>query len=302
MRRPRTARDYQDGITAASRSGLAEVMTTLGAYRDALVLIGGWAPYLILEGFGEEGAFQGDAFQADAFEVGFVHVGSIDIDLVVDPNLVDQERYSTIVDLLLDRGYQPGPDPLYQLEKDIRSPRDGHDYLIRVDFLTPRPLPGEGRSRRHREVQRDLRARTLVGAEVALTHWFWYELEAQLPDGAGARVRLKVADLVGSLALKGIAIGDRYVEKDAYDIYALCAYYRGGPAAVTDVLQPFVGEEAVRRGMQAICVRFRALDSEGPTWVARFLGGGDPESETRIRRDAFMTVGEVCRLLGISRS
>jgi hypothetical protein len=78
MRRPRTARDYQGGITAASRSGLAEVMTTLGAYRDALVLIGGWAPYLILEGFGEEGAFQGDAFQADAFEVGFVHVGSID--------------------------------------------------------------------------------------------------------------------------------------------------------------------------------------------------------------------------------
>ena len=71
---------------------------------------------------------------------------------------------------------------------------------------------------------------------------------------------------------------------------------------MTDVLQPFVGEEAVRRGMQAICVRFRALDSEGPTWVARFLGGGDPESETRIRRDAFMTVGEVCRLLGISGS
>ena len=43
MPRPRSAGDYQDGITAASRSGLAEVMTVLGAYRDALVLIGGWA-------------------------------------------------------------------------------------------------------------------------------------------------------------------------------------------------------------------------------------------------------------------
>lgn len=297
MRRPRTARDYQDGITAASRSGLAEVMTTLGAYRDALVLIGGWAPFLILEEFGEEGAFQGIAFQ-----VGFVHVGSIDIDLVVDPDLVDQARYSTIVDLLLDRGYEPGPDPLYQLEKVIRSPRDGQDYLIRVDLLTPRPLPGQGRPHRHRQIQQDLRARTLKGAEVALTHWFWYELEAQLPDGAGARVRLKVADLVGSLALKGIAIGDRYMEKDAYDIYALCAHYRGGPGAVTEVLRPFLGEEAVRRGLQSICERFRAVDAEGPTWVARFLGGGDPERETRLQRDAFMTVGEVCRLLGLSRS
>jgi hypothetical protein len=277
-------------------------MTTLGAYRDALVLIGGWAPYLILEEFGEGGAFQDDAFQADAFQVGFVHVGSIDIDLVVDPDVVDQDRYSTIVDLLLDRGYEAGPDPLYQLEKVIQSPRDGQDYLIRVDFLTPRPLPEQGRSRRHRDVQRDLRARTLEGAEVALTHWFWYELEAQLPDGAVARVRLKVADLVGSLTLKGIAVGDRYVEKDAYDIYGLCAFYRGGPAAVTELLRPFLGEVAVGRGLQSICRRFRAVDAEGPTWVARFLGGGDPESEARIQRDAFMSVGEVCRLLGISRS
>ncbi|MBI2554994.1 MAG: hypothetical protein HYV92_11430 [Candidatus Rokubacteria bacterium] len=121
MRKPRTARDYQDGITAASRSGLAEVMTTLGAYRDALVLIGGWAPYLILEQFGAPGRE-------------FVHVGSIDIDLVVDPDLVDAERYATIVNLLLDRGYQRGPDPLFQFEKVIRSPRDGQDYLIRVDW------------------------------------------------------------------------------------------------------------------------------------------------------------------------
>ncbi len=131
MRRPRTAGDYQDGITAASRSGLAEVLTTLGAYRDALVLIGGWAPHLILEEFGVEGrAFQADAFQADAFQVGFVHVGSIDIDLVVDPDLVDAERYATIVDLLLERGYVPGADPLFQFEKTIRSPRDGQEYVI----------------------------------------------------------------------------------------------------------------------------------------------------------------------------
>ncbi len=78
MAKPRLAADYDDDITAASRSALAEVMTTLGAYRDALVLIGGWAPSLILERFGESGAFQGDAFQADAFQAGPVHVGSID--------------------------------------------------------------------------------------------------------------------------------------------------------------------------------------------------------------------------------
>jgi hypothetical protein len=117
MPRPRrSARDYQDGVTAASRSGLAEVMTTLGAYRDALVLIGGWAPYLILERFGEreqESFNAGVAFDAEVTFGRFVHVGSIDIDLVVDPALVDAEQYATIVELLLDRGYESAPESLF---------------------------------------------------------------------------------------------------------------------------------------------------------------------------------------------
>jgi hypothetical protein len=297
MARPRTARDYEDDVTAASRIGLAELMTVLGAYRDALVLIGGWAPYLILEQFGTPGAFQAHAFDTAAFQAGFAHVGSIDIDFVVDPAIIDADRYATLVELLLDRGYVPVTGSLYQFEKMIASPRSGQEHLIRVDFLTPRPLPGEGRSHRHREVQHDLRARTLDGAEVALTHWFWYEYDARLPDGAETRVRVKVADLVGSLALKGIAIGERYVEKDAYDIYALCAHCRGGPGGVAEVLRPFREEEWVRRGLTAIAEKFRDRNAEGPTWVAVFLSEGSAEADERIRVDALMTIQEVLRLV-----
>jgi len=299
MPRPRTARDYQDGITAASRSGLAEVMTMLGAYREALILVGGWAPYLILEKFGEPGTFGTGPFGAGSFGGRFVHVGSIDIDLVVDPAVVDAEQYATIVELLLDRGYEPAADVPYRFEKMIRSPQDGQDYLIQVDLLTPQPLRGQGRTHRHRQIQRDLRARTLDGAEVALAHWFPYELEVPLPDAAQTRVRLKVGDVVAILALKGIAIGERYVEKDAYDIYALCAHYRGGPPAVAQALRPYLGEDPVHRGLRSIAEKFRALEAEGPTWVAAFLGEGDPERSARVRQDAFMTVQEVCRLLGM---
>jgi hypothetical protein len=180
----------------------------------------------------------------------------------------------------------------------IRSPRSAQAYPIRVDFLTPRPLPGHGRKRRHQGVQRDLRARTLEGAEVALTHWFWYDLDENLPDGARARVRLKVSDLVGSLALKGLAMGDRYVEKDAYDIYALCAHHRGGPAAVAAALRPFLHEDPVRRGLAAIDQKFCDKNAEGPTWVAAFLDPASAEERDRIRTDAFMTIREVLRLLG----
>lgn len=300
MAQPRTARDYEEDVTAASRVGLAEIMTVLGAYRESLVLIGGWAPYLILEQFGEPGHEYFDAAQTFDAEVTFgrfVHVGSIDIDFVVDPAAIDADRYATIVESLLDRDYEPVKDSMYQFEKVIPSPQSGQKYPIRVDFLTPRPLAGQGRSHRHREVQHDLRARTLEGAEVALAHWFWYEYDAQLPDGANSHVRVKVTDLIGSLALKGIAIGERYAEKDAYDIYALCAHYRGGPAAVAEILRPVREEEAVRRGLTAMAEKFREERAEGPTWVAVFLSQGSADGDDRTRVDAFMTVQEVLRLV-----
>jgi hypothetical protein len=67
-------------------------MTILGAYREALVLIGGWAPYLILERFGDP-----------AGAAAFAHVGSIDIDFVVDPAIIDTAHYGTIVERLTER-------------------------------------------------------------------------------------------------------------------------------------------------------------------------------------------------------
>lgn len=79
-------------------------MTAFDAYKDARVLIGGWAPYLILEQEGEQGAFQADTVQEAAHQVEFVHVGSMGIDFFVNPDLVGAESYATIVEVLLDRG------------------------------------------------------------------------------------------------------------------------------------------------------------------------------------------------------
>jgi hypothetical protein len=46
---PRTVADFGREIGEASLSVLLELWTTLGAYRNAMVLIGGWAPYFILK-------------------------------------------------------------------------------------------------------------------------------------------------------------------------------------------------------------------------------------------------------------
>jgi len=44
-----TITDYTPELTNISKSVLLELMTTLKSYSNAFVLIGGWAPYFILE-------------------------------------------------------------------------------------------------------------------------------------------------------------------------------------------------------------------------------------------------------------
>lgn len=277
---PRLASDYSPEIVEVSKSVLAELITALKKYHEALVLVGGWAPYFILQTFGVS-------------EASFHHVGSIDIDLVVDPDLVDEEAYATMANILREMGYVPSEDR----QEQFRWLRTVEARAIGVDFLCPKPPVGKGRGHRHRVIQRDLKAHTLEGAEIALEHYFECPLSARLPGDGIAKVEAKVADLVACLALKGMALGDRYNEKDAYDIYSICACLEGGPAEVAAALKPYMGHPILRKGMKSIAIKFRDLEAEGPSWTASFLASNDPEMATRIKQDAYMNVNEVLRLL-----
>lgn len=88
-----TIGDYHPSITNASKSVLLELITILKSYRDSLVLIGGWVPYFLLETYKSK-------------DIDFAHIGSIDIDLVIDPKVIDEEKHETITWALLNRGYK----------------------------------------------------------------------------------------------------------------------------------------------------------------------------------------------------
>ena len=81
---------YSEGLTSASMSALIELITTLHVYHNAVVLIGGWVPYFLLQEFGREPSG---------------HVGSIDIDFAIDPDIVDEEGYADIIQLIENRGW-----------------------------------------------------------------------------------------------------------------------------------------------------------------------------------------------------
>ena len=277
----RTAQAYGPGVTAASKAVLLELLTLLRAYRDSLVLVGGWAPYFLLERHRRPGD-------------PFVHVGSIDIDLAVDPSAVREPEYATIAQLLRARGYRPAPDRRggiipHSFERTAPSPATRKPYTIRVDFLTP-PDGARGRTV---PVQEELLARKIRGCEAAFAHQTTIALTGALPEGGELTVPLRVADLVAMLAMKGIVLGERYREKDAYDVYALVGHCGAGPRDAAAAVRPHLGDPIVRDGMARIREAFGRREAHGPAWVAAFLVSPvfQAEHERRVT-DAFMTVRE----------
>jgi len=281
----RTIGEYHPAITDASKSVLLELMTVLRSYRESIVLIGGWVPYFLLEAYKPEG-------------IDFAHVGSIDIDLVIDPDVIDEQKYQTIARMLLDRGYRLSKEILYQFERTIKSDIDKKEYTIGVDFLTSRPPKGKGSSHRHRQIQPDLKARNLAGAEIALKLSQEVSLAGILPGDGKTELDFKMADLSSFLALKGIAFGERYQEKDAYDIYVVCNYYKDGPNSVAKEVRPKKKIAIVKRGLNAIRNRFPSPDAEGPSWVINFMAITDPREKEEMRQRSFMVVNEMLKNVG----
>lgn len=288
----RTSQTYGPGVTAASRSVLLELITLLRAYRDALVLVGGWVPYLLLEHHRRP-------------QDRFVHVGSIDIDLAVDPATVNEPRYATIVELLRGRGYRPilgrRQDGLpCAFERIVQSPLTNKSYTIRVDFLTP--FGDQGR-KPVLPVQDELVARKIKGCELAFRHHMTVNLTGALPDGGELTVPLRMADVVGCLAMKGIVLGERYREKDAYDIYAVIAHYQRGPRDVADTVRPHLEDGLVREGLTGIQRAFATRRANGPAWAAAFLVHAMfGQERERVTTDAFMMVSEFTRLVFASEA
>jgi hypothetical protein len=98
---PRHQGEYDFRQTEAARRVLVDIGQVLAAFRDCLVVVGGWVPDLLLPGIEES------------------HVGSIDVDLALDVQKLGDGRYAELLKQLLDtRRYRLGRKP-FQLLTDV---------------------------------------------------------------------------------------------------------------------------------------------------------------------------------------
>jgi len=274
----RTKTTFTSNIADLSLSHLLELMIALGSYREGLVLVGGWVPYLLLK-----------EYQPTAAD--FKHVGSKDIDIAVNPKLIDEKGYASILELLKQRGYEQklnaqGQPILHSFVKNVVGSKGPEQ--IQIDFLGPE-YGGTQKSKRHQRIQDDFLVHKARGADVMFDHAIDITLEGKLPSGAEGRTNIKMANIVGIMTMKGIVVGSRYQQKDAYDIHSLVLHYKSGPFSVAEEISPFKEHGLVKEALNSIREKFRSREAEGPSWVAEFFEIGDEAAE-QIKTQAYLQV------------
>src|SRR5262249_41388551 len=107
--------------TTASRAVLLEVTNVLGAFRDHLVIVGGWVPELLFPNRG--------------------HMGSLDVDLAVAPTALADNVYETILKRMLDAGYAHQIGPTRFLKGVGGAPEP-----VKVDLISGQYQQGDGKA------------------------------------------------------------------------------------------------------------------------------------------------------------
>ncbi len=259
---------YAKEVTQTSKSALLELCLSLRRYHDDIVLAGGWAPFFIVDGH-------------------FPHCGSIDVDLALRARIMP--KYDSIRKSVIGLGYV-AENP-FRFSRTLKSPVDGNDYEIHLDFLCDK----KGSKYITLKVQPDLEAFAFDGIDLGFAFNFEQEIDALLPNDGEAKIRVKVVDLVSSLALKGRAMDGRFKPKDAYDIFAL-TYYGGGLEQAAEYFNKTVSAKRLsvqnrlflEHSLTVIREKFKNSNQVGPFQVETFTDGKYERLAVAMQVNAFL--------------
>jgi hypothetical protein len=266
--------DYTAEAVEAARSVILELTRLLGEYRDGIVIVGGWVPELLLSGAGHR------------------HTGSLDVDLALDQNVLNEAGYKTILKLLVARGYRQGEQPFIF----FRTLQVGEtNYEVEVDFLAGE-YSGTGRSHRTQKVQ-DMQPRKARGCDLAFDQTVQITLSGTLPEGGKDSVCIHVAAIAPFLVMKAIAMANRLMEKDAWDIYYCIRNYPGGIERLAEEFHPLLKNKLTQEALMNLKEKFASPDHVGPKPVADFEEITDADEGALLQRDAYERVNALLALL-----
>lgn len=225
----------------AARAVLIEVVQILGAFKDDLVIVGGWVPDLMYPGKN--------------------HVGSLDVDLAVGPGAIGADAYTTILGRLKEKHYSHklGPARFYRVVPGAAEP-------VKVDLISGEYAGDEKAA----AIQIDeLRLNTLHGIDLAFEACAEITIEGNMPDGTHNIVRARIARPEAFVLIKAFALAERAKEKDAYDIAFVLHNYEPSLAALAVAIAPLIADGLGAEAYQILTEKFAKLESVGPAWATK---------------------------------
>ena len=259
-------------ITAARRASLEAlslVLAALAEFADDFVLIGGWAPYFLLQKHGRGGA---------------EHYGSVDLDLVFDGPRLSPERRQQILDTLKNAGCE---QRMWDKASEIPIPNS---------FLMPVTVGA-----RQLKIQVDLIGLDGVGQRNLESHYaLALKQHEDVTMTVGDRdLNVRVSGAAAVFAMKAIALNNRKAPKDAYDLYMVARYYKAGPESLAEELKPLLHGPPIRSSVANVRRWFADEFAPGPRAVVEFLLSDAPApAQVRLRQQAFGVIQRLLTALG----
>jgi hypothetical protein len=266
------------------KSVLVEIGQVLASFRGKFAVIGGSVPWLLLE-------------NADN-----PHVGTLDVDLSLDAEVLQDGQYADLIHELMGQGYDKTKNTReFQLQRTVPATDGGSAIEILVDFLMPKHADIE---KNRPKLIENFRVQRADGADLAVHFHQLVAVSAKTPTGGQNTVEIAVCSIPALLAMKGYAVELRQKRKDAYDIHYCIRNYPGGAGELAEDCRKLLEHESARTGYEFINAKFETVESYGPTSVRLFveesavLGDQTPQ---QWQQDAYGQVNEWLIALGLRK-
>lgn len=278
---PRHHNEYTSRQVEAANRVLIDLGQVLASFRDSLVVVGGWAPDLLMP------------------EADVPHVGSIDVDLALDAERLGDGRYAEMINLLLGtRRYQQS-EKSFQLIARVDL-EDGEEAVqVEVDFLVPK----EAKMRKNRpKLLKDFRVLQVEGCGVAFHRPQKLEMEGHNVLGATNHVTLQVISIPDLLVMKAYALDGRDKPKDAYDLCYCLDHFPEGMETLANDWKGRIHDKDIHHAIEVLTKKFATVGSFGPRQVVEFHQSAYQETRDMQAQRAFQLVQKFLRLLEFQAS
>lgn len=271
---PRHEGDYSPRQVEAAHRVLVDVGQVLGSFHDCIVVVGGWVPDLLVP----------DAEPK--------HIGSIDVDLALDADRLNDGRYAELLKLLLDTGRYRLGQKSFQFVIDVALDDGEGPVRVELEFLAPTEVKMQ---KHHPKLVDGFRVLQFPACAAAFQQPVDKEIAGKMATGAENRVRLRVASLSDFMIMKAHAMRGRDKPKDVYDFCYCLDEYPGGIGVLGAEWLRRHAEPLVAGAIAILREKFETVNHYGPRQLTVFHDSQDPEEGERYARRAYELVQALLR-------